>query len=574
MSMLPLQPEHACAMRRQAVRILATMLKARDDQDLGPWNTLPTAIALTAENSTCPAEYVRLLHRHLDDLRMHRVTETAIIPVCVRFLDADATASQIKDVLLDSLRRSRALKGYAVGDTVRVDSSGQYHGRTGHVYMTTTNKKDGKQISCRIDFGNGDITKGYIQTSNIHLVSEDPPLPFRATIRGSSANATVTVVERADATRVRVQRANGEDELVQASTLDPVRPCVLHMFLLDTTRGVFWTDRIKKVRAAVELVNDLLLNAEREAEVGSHEDPRPRLILEMFLVDELQFNLLDHRMQPSFKLLSRDDWAEFNLTSGTEDMMDSGRRDMGGVVEIDACDVAMPAAATTSASRITTPYMTKLECARVLGARALQISMNAPVMIDVNGETDPMEIARKELCARTLPFTIRRHLPAGGHEDWTVAELIAPDAKDMPRPSEGCTALPLLLASCEKHFVPTDPVVRYFGLGRTVVTLGKEAARMRLPCSDTAFRITHAHSNAGVTVDLRMLSASSFKSGSAARTRTPYQGEEDGEEGEGNDTDAGGAQTASDWLLDTHANANDRAFTQVRKELLTKAGFR
>merc|ERR1719284_512958 len=41
--------------------------------------------------------------------------------------------------------------------------------------------------------------------------------------------------------------------------------------------------------------------------------------------------------------------------------------------------------------------MTKYEKARVIGTRALQISMNAPVMADPDGETDPLQIATKEL---------------------------------------------------------------------------------------------------------------------------------------------------------------------------------
>lgn len=40
--------------------------------------------------------------------------------------------------------------------------------------------------------------------------------------------------------------------------------------------------------------------------------------------------------------------------------------------------------------RKTTPYLTKYERARILGARALQISMNAPVMVTLDGETDPL----------------------------------------------------------------------------------------------------------------------------------------------------------------------------------------
>jgi len=37
--------------------------------------------------------------------------------------------------------------------------------------------------------------------------------------------------------------------------------------------------------------------------------------------------------------------------------------------------------------RITTRYLTKYEKARVLGTRALQLSMNAPPMVEVEGET-------------------------------------------------------------------------------------------------------------------------------------------------------------------------------------------
>ncbi len=38
---------------------------------------------------------------------------------------------------------------------------------------------------------------------------------------------------------------------------------------------------------------------------------------------------------------------------------------------------------------------------------ALQISMNAPVMVEVGTETDPLEIAYKELREKKIPFIIR-----------------------------------------------------------------------------------------------------------------------------------------------------------------------
>lgn len=74
--------------------------------------------------------------------------------------------------------------------------------------------------------------------------------------------------------------------------------------------------------------------------------------------------------------------------------------------------------------RTTTPYMTKYERARILGTRALQISLNAPVLVDIEGETDPLQIAMKELTQRKIPLIIRRYLPDGSYEDWGCDELI------------------------------------------------------------------------------------------------------------------------------------------------------
>merc|ERR1740116_676049 len=71
-----------------------------------------------------------------------------------------------------------------------------------------------------------------------------------------------------------------------------------------------------------------------------------------------------------------------------------------------------------------TPYLTKYERARLLGTRALQISMNAPVMVELEGETDPLAIALKEMKAKKIPIIVRRYLPDGSYEDWSCDELI------------------------------------------------------------------------------------------------------------------------------------------------------
>merc|ERR1712188_4953 len=77
--------------------------------------------------------------------------------------------------------------------------------------------------------------------------------------------------------------------------------------------------------------------------------------------------------------------------------------------------------------RDTTRFMTKYERARVLGTRALQISMNAPVLVETKNLSDPLQIAMKELREKKIPFVIRRYLPDGSYEDWGIDELTIED---------------------------------------------------------------------------------------------------------------------------------------------------
>ncbi|KIJ38422.1 hypothetical protein M422DRAFT_176487 [Sphaerobolus stellatus SS14] len=85
----------------------------------------------------------------------------------------------------------------------------------------------------------------------------------------------------------------------------------------------------------------------------------------------------------------------------------------------------IPGESQPNKTRVTTPYLTKYERARVLGTRALQISMNAPVLVQLDGESDPLQIALKELSQGKIPLIIRRYLPDGSFEDWSVSELIS-----------------------------------------------------------------------------------------------------------------------------------------------------
>jgi DNA-directed RNA polymerase I, II, and III subunit RPABC2 len=68
------------------------------------------------------------------------------------------------------------------------------------------------------------------------------------------------------------------------------------------------------------------------------------------------------------------------------------------------------------------PILTRFEKARILGTRALQISMGAPVIdSDIMAEgadlSDPLLIATLELEKKLLPISVRRFLPDGRYQD-------------------------------------------------------------------------------------------------------------------------------------------------------------
>lgn len=70
-------------------------------------------------------------------------------------------------------------------------------------------------------------------------------------------------------------------------------------------------------------------------------------------------------------------------------------------------------------------WLTKFEKARIIGARALQISMGAPVLIDM--KTAPkgrFGFAEAELRAGVLPMTVRRTLPTGESFDIALSILL------------------------------------------------------------------------------------------------------------------------------------------------------
>jgi len=63
---------------------------------------------------------------------------------------------------------------------------------------------------------------------------------------------------------------------------------------------------------------------------------------------------------------------------------------------------------TVSKTKRSFPFeYTRFEKARIIGARALQIAMGAPVLIETD-KSDPLDVAREEFERGIIPITVKR----------------------------------------------------------------------------------------------------------------------------------------------------------------------
>nr|CAB3494075.1 unnamed protein product [Digitaria exilis] len=129
--------------------------------------------------------------------------------------------------------------------------------------------------------------------------------------------------------------------------------------------------------------------------------PHPSLVLISSVLVKVSGALLGYEDEPPEPEV--EEGAEEELENNNEDANDD---DVGA-------DGEEKGQEKSKGERKTSKYMT---------------NMNAPVMVELEGETDPLEIAMKELRERKIPFTIRRYLPDGSYEDWGVDELIVEDS--------------------------------------------------------------------------------------------------------------------------------------------------
>ena len=138
--------------------------------------------------------------------------------------------------------------------------------------------------------------------------------------------------------------------------------------------------------------------------------------------DEPEEIITDTEEEGEEKLVKREKKAKKGDLS-PEELAEQERRqkiiDAREIIEIDPVHVPVEYETTSKGKiMIGPPTLTRFEKARILGARALQLSLGAPPFIPIPKEVaTSLDLAYTELEKRVIPITIRRVLPNGDFQN-------------------------------------------------------------------------------------------------------------------------------------------------------------
>ena len=108
------------------------------------------------------------------------------------------------------------------------------------------------------------------------------------------------------------------------------------------------------------------------------------------------------------------------MTPDEQDKLDERLREIRErpVVETDLPHEPVEIAPDSDGIEVGPPTLTRFEKARIMGARALQLSEGAPAFIEIpESAMTSLDIAMVELDQRVIPITIRRVLPNGDYQN-------------------------------------------------------------------------------------------------------------------------------------------------------------
>jgi len=138
------------------------------------------------------------------------------------------------------------------------------------------------------------------------------------------------------------------------------------------------------------------------------------------VIEEVDANIgLTKALDTYRKLIDRKDLEE-PLTEKQQDDLEKRINEIQDREVVEKIDEHDPVEIPCEKNKITIgpPTLTRFEKARIMGARALQLSLGAPPFIPIPKTARiSLDISMEELEQRVIPITIRRVLPNGDYQN-------------------------------------------------------------------------------------------------------------------------------------------------------------
>ncbi len=140
---------------------------------------------------------------------------------------------------------------------------------------------------------------------------------------------------------------------------------------------------------------------------------------EEVVAEEIENAGLNKALDTYRKLIDRKDLVE-PLTEKEQENLENRIKEIENREVLDKVEEHEPVEIPCEKEKITIgpPTLTKYEKARIMGARALQLSLGAPPFIPIpKNARISLDISMEELKQRVIPITIRRVLPNGDYQN-------------------------------------------------------------------------------------------------------------------------------------------------------------
>ena len=166
----------------------------------------------------------------------------------------------------------------------------------------------------------------------------------------------------------------------------------------------------------------MYLSKSEDPQLATPEEPQAATPEPEIVQEESDTNLGLNKALDTYRKL-----IEKNVTNPTEPLSDKQQSNLEDrIKEIEAREVVEkieehdPVEIPCEKGKITIgpPTLTRFEQARIMGARALQLSLGAPPFITIPKDARiSLDISMEELEKKVIPITIRRVLPNGDYQN-------------------------------------------------------------------------------------------------------------------------------------------------------------